>query len=362
MNYENFETPIGKIILIGDKNGISQLLVDNKSKEILISNDWVKSENQFAEAKAQLLEYFQGKRTRFDLKLNPKGTDFQKKVWTELSKIPYGELKSYKDIAMATGNPKAARAIGMANNKNPIPIIVPCHRVIGANKKLVGYAYGLELKKRLLNLELINNTFEILQAHYGKLNWWPADSDFEMMVGAILTQNTNWKNVEKALSNFNGNLSPEFIEDVTPDELAEIIRPSGYHNQKALKLKSLTKWFKKYDFNISKAKKQDADLLREELLNINGIGGETADSILVYALEKPFFVIDAYTRRIFHRVGIEVPDKYEDYRLLMEDAIPKNTKVYNLNHALVVEHAKAFCQKKPLCDNCPLQVICSKRI
>ena len=99
------------------------------------------------------------------------------------------------------GNPKASRAVGLANNRNPIPIIVPCHRVVGSNKQLVGYAFGLELKQQLIELEKINRVFMRLANHYGSLLWWPADHAFEMMVGAILTQNTNWKNVEKALAN-----------------------------------------------------------------------------------------------------------------------------------------------------------------
>ncbi|PXY02510.1 hypothetical protein DF185_06895 [Marinifilum breve] len=362
MKYDILATSFGRVILVGNENGISQLLVDNNSKDISLSDEWKKDQTLFKDAKQQLLEYFEGKRTYFDLKLNPSGTDFQKKVWSELRKIPYGGLCTYKDIATAVGNPKASRAVGMANNKNPIPIIVPCHRVIGANRKLVGYAYGLELKQKLLQMECINKSFELLQKHYGELDWWPAESDFEMMVGAILTQNTNWKNVEKALANFNGKLSPAFVQNSSNDDLAEIIRPSGYHNQKAIKLKALCKWFKQYDFDIAKVKAMPGEQLREELLAIKGVGGETADSILVYALEKAFFVIDAYTRRIFHRIGITIPDKYDDFRLLMEDAVPKSVATYNLYHALIVEHAKAYCQKKPLCNSCPLQEICNQRI
>lgn len=93
---------------------------------------------------------------KFDLPLDARGTEFQKKVWNELLRIPYGETKSYKDIAVAIGNEKACRAIGMANNKNPIPIIIPCHRVIGSNGKLVGYAGGLNVKEKLLNIEKID--------------------------------------------------------------------------------------------------------------------------------------------------------------------------------------------------------------
>lgn len=105
------------------------------------------------EAYKQLNEYFNQTRKIFDLPLHLEGTTFQKKVWNELCKIPYAQTRSYKDIAISIGNPKAARAVGMANNKNPIAIIIPCHRVIGSNGSLVGYASGLERKKALLNIE-----------------------------------------------------------------------------------------------------------------------------------------------------------------------------------------------------------------
>ena len=105
------------------------------------------------EANRQLSEYLKGERKAFDLPLNPKGTDFQKRVWRALCDIPYGETRSYKQIAEAIGNPKAVRAVGMANNRNPITIVVPCHRVIGADGKLVGYGGGLEMKEFLLRLE-----------------------------------------------------------------------------------------------------------------------------------------------------------------------------------------------------------------
>ena len=104
----------------------------------------------------QLKEYFEGSRREFDLPIEMNGTQFQKKVWKELLKIPYGETRSYKDIAISIGNEKACRAIGMANNKNHIPIIIPCHRVIGSNGKLVGYAGGIDIKEKLLNIEKID--------------------------------------------------------------------------------------------------------------------------------------------------------------------------------------------------------------
>ncbi len=107
----------------------------------------------FEKIERELLEYLQGKRKIFTLKISIEGTEFQKKVWRELLRIPYGQKKSYGEIAKAIENPRGARAVGMACNKNKIPIIIPCHRVVGSNQKLVGFAGGLEIKSILLNLE-----------------------------------------------------------------------------------------------------------------------------------------------------------------------------------------------------------------
>jgi len=113
----------------------------------------IKETRLIREASRQIFEYFDQNRVKFDLPIDFCGTEFQEKVWRELMNIPYGQTRSYGDIAKNIGSPKAARAVGMANNKNPLPIIIPCHRVIGANGKLVGYAPGLDIKEKLLNIE-----------------------------------------------------------------------------------------------------------------------------------------------------------------------------------------------------------------
>lgn len=208
----------------------------------------------------------------------------------------------------------------------------------------------------------INQLFDSLSAHYPTQNWWPADTSFEMMIGAILTQNTNWKNVERAIENFDGKLSPQFIQQIPHEELASIIRPSGYYNQKAIKLKAITSWFQKYSFDINMAKEVDGEKMREELLSIKGVGPETADSILVYSLDKHFFVIDTYTRRILRRFGMDIPTDYDELRILIEKAIPKNLITYQEYHALIVVHAKNYCSKIPKCEICPLTDPCKKRI
>lgn len=143
------DSPVGKIEIIEENEKIIELNIYNEKENNIIEKDT----KLLLETQKQLKEYFEGKRTKFEIPLNPKGTEFMKKVWKELIKIPYGEVRTYKEIAEKVGNSKASRAVGMANNKNPIPIIIPCHRVIGSNNKLVGYALGLDMKKYLLDLE-----------------------------------------------------------------------------------------------------------------------------------------------------------------------------------------------------------------
>lgn len=146
-----YDTKIGRIGIEDNGSAITKIYFANKhnEEEIINGNETI----LLKEAIKQLNEYFDGKRSSFDLPMEPKGTEFQNKVWNALKEIPCGETRSYGEIARIIGNEKASRAVGMANNKNPIPIIVPCHRVIGANGKLVGYAGGLDIKEKLLDLE-----------------------------------------------------------------------------------------------------------------------------------------------------------------------------------------------------------------
>ena len=146
-----YKTIIGEIGIADNGKSITNIYLRDKVK--IENRIEVKETKLIKEAITQLNEYFSGVRVEFNLPLDPEGTEFQNKVWNELSKIPYGETRGYKEIAEKIGNPKAARAVGMANNKNPIPIVVPCHRVIGKHNKLVGYAGGLEMKEKLLKIE-----------------------------------------------------------------------------------------------------------------------------------------------------------------------------------------------------------------
>lgn len=147
--YTKLNSPVGLIILVGDSDGLSELCFGKAE----LSRDCVENADFFIDTVKQLKEYFAGKRSEFKIKLNPQGTDFQKRVWRELIKIPYGETRSYGEIAKAIGRPGAARAVGMANSRNPLPVIIPCHRVIGADGTLTGFSSGLELKSQLLAVE-----------------------------------------------------------------------------------------------------------------------------------------------------------------------------------------------------------------
>lgn len=152
-HYCYYQSPIGKLLLIGEEGVLEELHFPNTLAQRPIPDDWHYDEQCFQPAVQQLGEYFAGRRQQFDLPLAPKGTAFQQSVWQELRKIPFGQTAGYGEIAERIGKPKACRAVGMANAKNPLPIIVPCHRVIGKNGTLTGFGGGLELKQRLLDLE-----------------------------------------------------------------------------------------------------------------------------------------------------------------------------------------------------------------
>ena len=203
--------------------------------------------------------------------------------------------------------------------------------------------------------------YERLSKHFGPQHWWPADSPFEVMVGAILTQSTNWGNVEKAIGNLNESrvLSPESLVEIRNSKLEKLIKPSGYFRQKAKKLKAFVKFFlQKYDGNVKRMKKASLEDLREQLLEVHGIGPETADSILLYALDKPTFVVDAYTRRIGQRLGMFKTDDYHKIKDFFEQNLSKRVKLYNEYHALLVALGKYYCRPKPKCSSCPVKKLC----
>jgi endonuclease-3 related protein len=199
-----------------------------------------------------------------------------------------------------------------------------------------------------------------LLAHYGDLEWWPANTPYEVMVGAVLTQNTAWGNVEKAIANFGDKLSPETVADIDLAELKDIIHPAGFFNQKALYLKAVTAWYANYGYDVETIQREPLEKLRAELLSTKGVGPETADSILLYAFGLPTFVVDAYTNRLCSRYQIEAGKGYAAVKATFEKNLPQSAAVYNAFHAEIVINAKEHCKKKPTCEGCPLGETCAR--
>jgi len=194
---------------------------------------------------------------------------------------------------------------------------------------------------------------------FGPQDWWPGDTPFEIAVGAVLTQNTNWGNVERAIKNLKRarSLSAKRIHEMKHGELAELIRPAGYFNVKSKRLKNFVGFLvEEHGGSMARMARGTLGELRHGLLSVNGVGPETADSILLYALEKPTFVIDAYTKRALSRHGFLPYEKsYEDYRALFMDNLSPDVELYNEYHALFVALGKHLCRPcNPLCDQCPL--------
>ncbi len=210
----------------------------------------------------------------------------------------------------------------------------------------------------------MKNLYKLLLKAYGNVGkWWPGTSE-EIIVTAVLTQNTNWKNVEKALENIYENKTKknllEYLYELPVDYLAELIKPAGFYNLKARRLKNLLSFLKEYNFELSKIK--SLKNIREMLLKINGIGKETADSILLYALEIPVFVVDAYTKRLLKRMyDINLSD-YDSVQNLFYENYPKDVKLFQELHGLIVEHSKAVCRKNPICSECKISYNCKKSI
>lgn len=214
------------------------------------------------------------------------------------------------------------------------------------------------LKKSLLDI------YKLLYNQFGKQRWWPGETPFEVIVGAILTQNTAWGNVEKAIGNLKrgGHLSPKALYILPSPKLAKLIRPSGYFNIKAKRLKEFMKFLlKEYNGSLDKMFSTELSELRQRLLEVKGIGPETADSILLYAGNYPIFVIDAYTKRILsrHKLITDGIDYHSLQRLFME-SLPQDVDLFNEYHALIVRVGKEFCNTKPHCGECPLNRLFNK--
>lgn len=205
----------------------------------------------------------------------------------------------------------------------------------------------------------LNEIYQLLFDRFGPQHWWPGQTQFEIITGAILTQNTSWANVEKAIANLKSAdcLTPERLDHLEVSQLAELIRPAGYYNIKTKRLKNFINWlFDNYDGKPANLETVDTGRLRAELLAIKGIGYETADSILLYAFERPVFVVDAYTARIVFRHQLIEPDAdYEKLRELFQSNLPEDVRLFNEYHALLVRVGKEFCKPKAKCPGCPLE-------
>jgi len=207
--------------------------------------------------------------------------------------------------------------------------------------------------------EALQNIFALLLAHFGPRHWWPADSPFEVLVGAVLTQNTSWQNVQRAIDALrdHGCLGFEALENLSVEELAALIRPCGYHGVKARRLKNLLAMLRReYHGDVSAIARDTLPAARDKLLAVYGVGPETADAILLYAAGHPVFVVDAYTHRVFSRHFL-VPEEsdYDEIQGAFMAALPTDATLFNEYHALIVEVGKRFCKKRqPLCADCPL--------
>ncbi len=208
-------------------------------------------------------------------------------------------------------------------------------------------------------IEQLTEMYELLSGRFGPQSWWPGESQFEIIIGAILTQNTNWANVEKAIANLKkaNALSAQPLYQMNHDELAALIKPAGYFNIKAKRLKSFLTWFfGEYNGLLENLEQLSTTRLREELLNIKGVGPETADSILLYAFDRPIFVVDAYTARVMTRHNlIEAGCDYEQLQQLFQSNLVEDVKMFNEFHALLVRVGKEFCRPKARCSGCPLE-------
>ncbi|MBI5789245.1 MAG: endonuclease III domain-containing protein [Candidatus Schekmanbacteria bacterium] len=211
------------------------------------------------------------------------------------------------------------------------------------------------MKDKLLTI------FNKMHNHFGDLHWWPADTPFEVIIGAILTQNTAWTNVEKAIANLKNSRLMDYagLKTAKEEELSPLIRPAGYYNQKAKKIKNFIRFLEQdYTGDLDGLKKESLGVAREKLLKVHGVGPETADSILLYALEKPIFVVDAYTKRIFSRHGF-LP-QMADYHFVQDffmEHLPQDVKLFNEYHAQIVYTGKNFCRSKQMCEGCPLGIL-----
>ncbi len=207
--------------------------------------------------------------------------------------------------------------------------------------------------------------YRLLLARNGHAGWWPGESSFEVCVGAVLVQNTSWSNVEKALRRLRsrGLLAFAALHRLPAARLAPLIRPSGYFRVKARRLRALLDFLAvRYGGRVKAMGDEEPRELRQALLGVSGIGRETADSIVLYAAGLPLFVVDAYTRRVFGRLGLVSGDEpYDALQRFFMRRLPADAALFNDFHAQVVLLAKDVCRKRPRCTACPLSGLCPRR-
>lgn len=205
--------------------------------------------------------------------------------------------------------------------------------------------------------------FDVLYSTYGPQGWWPGEDHLEIILGAVLTQSTAWHNVTLAIANLKreGLLEPGALLEAEPEHIKALIAPTGFFNVKYKRLKSVLEYFMRHNMDFERFRRLPVVDLRNELLEVNGIGPETADSILLYAFDRPVFVVDAYTRRLFSRLGYGWMEKapYEEIQQFFMEKLPSD--LCNEFHALIVTHCKVICRKRPLCSDCDLSAFCASK-
>ena len=301
MNCRRIDSPVGPLLVYA--NGEDTSLVKISFGGTSAPQDHLTDTPLLEEAARQLQEYFEGRRKRFDLPLAPKGTPFQQACWKALCDIPYGRTHSYADQAKAVGSPKASRAVGMANNRNPLPIVIPCHRVVGSGGKLVGYAGGLEIKEKLLALEAANSSW----ITFGKkeldhlsnadprlarvIKALPAPDYqtfpdlFTALVRNILAQQISGKafgTVWERAQNSWGNITPENLSRLTPEQLCAV----GISSRKADYVQSAAQAFADGTIDPKALAKMEDEEAIAQLCTLKGVGRWTAEMLLMFSLGR----------------------------------------------------------------------------
>ena len=211
-------------------------------------------------------------------------------------------------------------------------------------------------------MERTAEVYRRLLAHYGPQHWWPAESDFEVIVGALLMPQTSWPNVEAAVANLRaaGLLDPCRLASASLATIRRHVRVAGFHRSKPARLKAFCRHLvERSGGDLEAYFGRPTEVVRADLLDQSGVGPETADSILLFAGRHPVFVVDAYTIRIGTRLGLFATHGYDRVQAHFTARVPRDVALVQEWHALLVEHAKTLCRSRPRCEACPLRSICA---